>query len=440
MSNARSTTPTPFSVPDSAGPVFISYRRNDGAEIAAELAWILRASGIPVWRDLDDLPPGDTEERLEQAVAEGLSGGVLVVTPDIVNSRIVKQTEAPGLIEFHEAHPQFALAIANDVKYATGGTDYTAPDRLLERRPGNLSGVDQKPADRAGLLALSKKLVQHRIAQHRDIVAADARTLSITVQTRNSAQVYDRTGAQLDIRIRRSNHDRLPDVDGLRDLKDTIDLLSDSYTRAGAQRVRLGGGAHLSVALAIGAALPTTRVRHTEVVDLEGDTWANGPVSSMSATPLTQIVQQGSNPALTLRHRPPVAMYVDMLQQRSDAAFQRFLDERGDTFAAWSHFRLTVDGPIDPADAAWLAGEIAMRLREISSEHGNAEVHLLLRCPFALAVLVGTRLNTLRVVAYEWDDANADSPSDHRPVYVPALRICPSSGAGVIEEVLLTVP
>jgi len=133
-------------------------------------------------------------------------------------------------------------------------------------------------------------------------------------------------------------------------------------------------------------------------------------------------------------------MYVDMLQQRSDAAFQRFLDERGDTFAAWSHFRLTVDGPIDPADAAWLAGEIAMRLREISSEHGNAEVHLLLRCPFALAVLVGTRLNTLRVVAYEWDDANADSPSDHRPAYVPALRICPSSGAGVIEEVLLTVP
>ena len=46
--------------PDPADPVFISYRQKDGTGVAGELAWLLRAAGIPVWRDRDDLPPGDT--------------------------------------------------------------------------------------------------------------------------------------------------------------------------------------------------------------------------------------------------------------------------------------------------------------------------------------------------------------------------------------------
>ncbi|MCT1386249.1 toll/interleukin-1 receptor domain-containing protein [Brachybacterium sp. p3-SID1565] len=75
--------------PDPADPVFISYRQKDGTGVATELARLLRAAGIPVWRDRDDLPPGDTEARLKQAIAAGISGGVLVTTPDVVNSRVV---------------------------------------------------------------------------------------------------------------------------------------------------------------------------------------------------------------------------------------------------------------------------------------------------------------------------------------------------------------
>ena len=67
----------------SRGPVFLSYRHSDGAELAMDLAWALRSAGVPVWHDRSDLPPGDTERRLEEAMQSGLSGAVLVVTPDI---------------------------------------------------------------------------------------------------------------------------------------------------------------------------------------------------------------------------------------------------------------------------------------------------------------------------------------------------------------------
>src|SRR6266705_5292509 len=79
-------------------PVFISYRTSDGSGIAAALAWALRATGVPVWHDVTDLPPGDTERRLQEALVSGLSGAVLLITPDIQHSRVVREIEVPGLL------------------------------------------------------------------------------------------------------------------------------------------------------------------------------------------------------------------------------------------------------------------------------------------------------------------------------------------------------
>jgi hypothetical protein len=58
----------------------------------------------------------------------------------------------------------------------------------------------------------------------------------LSLQTRNTPQVYDRIGSQLDIRIRPSEHERLPSPAGLHDLQDTIVLIPDAITRSGAQR------------------------------------------------------------------------------------------------------------------------------------------------------------------------------------------------------------
>lgn len=427
-----------ISIPDPVDPVFISYRQSDGTDIAAELAWLLRAAGIPVWRDRDDLPPGDTGARLKQAIAAGISGGVLVVTPDVVSSRVVKTLEAPRLLALHQAYEAFVLGIANSVETDSGGTDYTAPDRLLEVRPGTLSGVDQYSTGREGLVKIVRGMLWHRIALQREQIQATDQVLNLSLQTRNTPQVYDRTGDQLDIRIRPSKHERLPNAEGLKDLQDTIEFLPDAATRSGANRIHVEGGAHLSVAFAIGAALPSTRIGRMEVEDRQDAIWASDGEARFISPPLVRKIDAATSLSPILSGRPAVAVYVDLLPQRSDAAFSRFLEGHATLLAAWCHLVSTGNGLLESSVAGVIAADVAAHIREISNKNDNAVIHILLRCPFPIAVLIGRLTNTLRFVVYEWDDTDPTDGEDYRARFVPTLRVRTSASQGVIEEVLIS--
>lgn len=423
---------------DVFGPLFLSYRQNDGTEIVAELAWLLRAAGIPVWRDKDDLPPGDTANRLGEAISDGLSGATLAITEDIANSSIVKNIEAPRLIGLHREDSRFQLLIANDVAEGTGSLDYTAPDRLLGRIEDDLKGVDQSATSTEGLLALTRKALTHRMVQHRAAVEANG-YFDLTIQTRNIGQVYDRTGGQLDIRVRRSNHEKLPDPAGLEDLRCTLGFLPDAITSTGARKVRVGGGAHLSVAFALGIGLPSSRIGQLEVIDQRSDVWASGPEAAVP-TPLTLDFDVAEHPTTpSSGTRPRVAVYVDLLPTQSDTAFERYLDEYGATLKAHGIIRSPKRGLIDHESAGAVASEVAGLIRQFSGTHSNARVDLLLAVPFGLAVLIGRLSNTLRVRLFEWDDTDdpADKRIDARPRYVPCLEVRAGSTAGPITSVLL---
>jgi hypothetical protein len=427
---------TADATPDPTDPVFISYRQKDGTHITAELAWLLRAAGIPVWRDKDDLPPGDTEKRLTQAISAGISGAVLVTTPDIANSTVVKFVEAQQLLELHQSQPRFALAIANAVETEKGSLDYSAPDMLLGVKPGTLAGVDQHPVDREGLLRIVQQLLWHRMVNHRARVA-ETQIFELSLQTRNTPQSYDRTTSQLDIRIRPSEHERLPSAAGLKDLKDTIAFLPDAVTRSAAQRVRIRGGAHLSAAFAVGAALPSSRVGHMEVIDQEGKSWASAGEARSPSPPYLWVEAQASNSVPTTTGRRAVAVYLDLREERSNAAFDRYIEENRQYLSAWQHLRSNGGDLLDSSLAGVIAADAAARIRTLTNDNANAEVHLLLRCPFPIAILVGRLTNTLRVVAYEWDDSDEAIDDAGRPRYAPALRVRASAVTGAIEEVLL---
>lgn len=423
---------------DVFGPLFLSYRQSDGSETVAELAWLLRAAGIPVWRDKDDLPPGDTADRLREAMADGLSGATLVITEDIAASSIVRNIEAPKLIDLHRNDPRFQLLIANDVAKGTGSMDYLAPDRLLGRVEDDLKGVDQSATSTDGLFTIARKALAHRMAQHRAAVDAGGR-FELTIQTRNIGQVYDRTGAQLDIRIRRSNHEKLPNPAGLEDLRRTLALLPDAITSTGAQLVRVGGGAHLSVAFTLGIALPSSRIGQLQVVDQRSDVWASGREANVSLTPTLQFDVAKHTAVHSSGGRPRVAIYVDLLPTQSDAAFERYLDEFGDSLAAHGIVRSPQRGLLDPSEAGAVASEVAGLVRQLSAAHSNARVDLLLAVPFGIAVLIGRLCNTLRVRLFEWDDSEdaIESREDARPRYVPCLEVRAGSTAGPITAVLL---
>lgn len=416
---------------DHTDPVFISYRHSDGTDITAELAWLLRAGGIPVWRDTDDLPPGDTNERLKQAIDSGLSGAVLVITPDVERSRVIREVEAPRLIALHQTYNDFALGIVNAVQTRSGSIDYGAPDRVLNQSFQTLAGVDQKVGTRDDLIALIRGMVFHRIAHRRSAVALNDGTFHLSVQTRNTPQVYDRTGSELDIRIRPSMHERLPSAEGLKDLADVLQILPNAITRAGAKRVRISGGAHLSVALALGMALPASRIGELEVIDQRGVAWVGEDIARKPDVPSLDVAASGAGPALQdITGRSRVAVYLDLVSPRSDTAFQRFLDQNRSALTEWAHLRHIEEGPLDPARAGEIAAEAAYRIRELSSNNANAEVDLLIRAPFASAILIGSLLNTVRVTVHEWDDTNG-------PSYVPTLRLLSSTTGGAVRDVLI---
>ena len=418
-----------------AGPVFLSYRHSDGDPIAVELSWLLRAGGVPVWHDFTDLPPGDTSARLREALTVGIAGAVLIVTPDLAQSVIVRTVELPELLA-RRPIPEFFLAVANAVRAPDGGVDHAAPDALLQCPRGTLASLNQNSgADRGGLLEVVREAVRHRLLRTE---RSEDRVLVLDIQTRSVPVSRPRTGADLSLRIRPPAGTRLPDPQGLRDLADSLTFLPEAVALSGATTVRVTGGAHLSAAFALGAALPATLVGDLRVVDTAAHTWAAPTVSALPQGPHALVEVGQGNGRTAVAGRPRVLVYADLLASPSDGAFIRLLDEQGASFAAWSHLRLRVPAPLDPDAAGPLVAELAYRVRALSEQFGNADVHLLLRCPFPVAVLLGRLTNTLRVVIYEWDDHENPGDQDVRARYVPSLRVRATASASPVEMVLLS--
>lgn len=420
-----------------SGPVFISYRQFDGTATAVTLAWLLRAAGIPVWQDQTDLPPGDTNPRLAEALDGGLSGACLVTTQDIANSGVVRTVELPELYALAR-DPEFSFVVANTVRKAKPSVDldYGAPDRLLSQ-PNKLSAFKQYPADtRGGLIQIAGELLDARAARVRTRHAQTGpEPLRISVQTRERPQAHPADSADLSMRLRPAAHGRLPDLDGLVDLQDALPLLPGALGRAAATEVRITGGAHLSVAFALGAALPSTLLPNVAVDDGKGGLWSCGPVSTTGPARLTRLESHNMRPVKATGARREVLAYVDLLPTPADAAFTLLLSKN--EFDAHEQICPTTGGLLDAATSGPLIEEIADRLRSLVQRHDHARLHLLLRCPFPVALLLGRLCNTLRIVVYEWDDAELPGDPDARPRYVPTLQIQATHAHGPVTHVLL---
>jgi hypothetical protein len=414
---------------DVHGPVFISYRQSDGTPTSASVARRLRAAGVPVWRDKTDLPPGDTTARLQEAIDAGISGAVIVITDHVIESQVMREVEVPRLLELHRSDPRFALQIVNKVR-AGGKVDYAAPDRLLQLAPGTLKGVDQQPATTKGLQGAARALVELRVARHRDVGAHDL--FAVSVQSRNEGRASDVSNATLGVRLEASLDGRLPSRVGLEDLRWVCSLLPTLFVESRQSVVSISGGSHLSPAFAIGAALPSTRAGRMLICQgSHGAVWdsASAVTGASSAFGLLEEARDGATgPAATAS-----AVYVDVVAgEASDFAFDQFWAQHSaeirEALVLRSEQRIQISAEQGPA----LAAEIMARIRALWGRCGNGEVHLFLRVPFPLAVLLGRLSNTLSVTVYEWTAADGAR-------YVPALRVESGAQPSAVREIVLPI-
>ncbi len=378
------------------------------------------------------MPPGDTERRLEEAIQSGLSGAVLLVTPDIGASSVVKDIELPQLLAL-EAEGAFTLSIASTIEAESGGLDYSAPDSLLSRSKPNLKGLRQDPALTSRDIARSH--CRQRMEGLREGIEAAGQVIDINLQTRITPSATGSHG-DLVVRLRLPTHgDHRPHRQGLEDLRLFLGDLPHLLEIAGARHTRVSGGAYLSVAFALGAALPTTLLGDVDAVDTAGYTWTfsdNAP-APVASTRLLEVT--GRSP----REAPigDAIVYVDLLPTRSGPAFDRLLEARLGRLASVFHIRTVAEGNLLPEDAGAIVAEASHAIRQAVSRSETSEVHLLLRCPWTVALLLGRMLNTIRVNLYEWEDGPDDRGSRVVQRYLPSLVVRSGAGGSPIERVVL---
>ena len=418
---------------DTRGPVFISYRQSDGTDLAIDTAWALRAAGVPVWHDRSDLPPGDTERRLAEAIESGLSGAVLLVTLELEHSSVVREIELPQLLEL-ERDRDFTFSILSTIELGEGKLDYDAPDRLLDQPRGTLKRLKQEPALAQRQIAeTARSHGQRRMQAVRHGVQAAGCVITIDVQTR-IPPFATRVDADMVLRLRPPmDGQRRPHHLGLRDMSLFLADLPQLVALAGAEHATVRGGAHLTAAYALGAALPTTLFGRIDVLDTAGDVWSLGgdpPDPDLSHRLLS--VKQTTQTSVP---GGQILVYLDLLPARSDSAFDDLAARNIDRFASTYHIRPTRDGNLRADEAAAIVGEASRTIRELAGKSQTSEVHLLLRSPWTVALLLGRTLNTIRVCLYEWEDGPDTDGSNVAPRYIPSLSVRSGAGGSPIERV-----
>ncbi len=130
----------------------------------------------------------------------------------------------------------------------------------------------QEPAGTQRQLADAARSQCQRRMQlvRREVEAADW-VITFDVQTR-IPPFATRVDSDLVLRLRPPmDGDRRPHYEGLRDLQLFLVDLPQLVALAGAEHATVRGGAHLSVAYALGAALPTTLIGRIGVFDTTGE-------------------------------------------------------------------------------------------------------------------------------------------------------------------------
>jgi SMODS-associated and fused to various effectors sensor domain/TIR domain len=413
-------------------PVFISYRTSDGSRLAAALAWALRATGVPVWHDVTDLPPGDTTRRLQEALTSGLSGAVLIVSPDIGHSDVIRETELPGMLNL-EPDSTFTFAIGSVIPRPgdPSGTkghqdlDYAAADALLAQPPGTLQRFKQYPLfDDAEIAVLAREIAAQRMTAVRALGNPD---VLLDIQTRLDARG---TPPEVPLAVRTrppSPGHRLPDPEIWPPFAAFLGDLPRLLSIAGAQRLHIRGGAHLTAAFALGAAVPVTSTWPVTVEDQTGAVW--DPAGRRAPSPRVPLREESQADQADAPAGTPVAVYVDLVPapEPGDAFADHIAAHRG-RYAHTTRLEPTRRRPIPAEAASTLVTDLAQRVRACAAQAATHRVHLFLRVPFAIAVLLGRTLNTLETTLYEWDDTSTT------PRYVETVTVASGRGGGPVVQ------
>jgi hypothetical protein len=410
---------------DPTGCSFLSYRRSRHQE-ARLLIQAQHDLGIPTWQDIEDLPTGQAETEIRKALDDpGTANGLLWLTPDVEQSAMIRQVEAPGLVRRHQANDGFFLqpVVAGGLTYADA-TRIAGP--LLDGAilaDWNLHSASSDPVSPEDAAQVAARVLHHRLAFiDRQLPATEP--VQVLVDTFDRPPKRSGHALVLDW-TRRFDQPRGRGADPAvwRDvILPVLDqVVATILATAPGRPVVAGGKLPIPAAVAVGVALLAQRGQQLswrqQVPGIGEQLWGlNAPPEPSG---FTFQLREGAVTGEDL------AVLVSVSDEVSNA-FGRATAAHG----ADSQFRgiLAIGRPAPPphrlnaGQATDVANIVVAGLRATRQRYPTIKgVHLFMAVPAGLAVMIGQLLNTFgKVQTYDFVAADPDAP------YRPAVVLHPS--------------
>jgi len=409
---------------DQEGRIFISYRRSPtrilGDSEAQALIDALRDRGVPTWRDVDDLGPEPSEDELAQTLGDpALAGAVVLLSPEVETSPMVRVGEAPAILDRFKARDGVLL------KLVLIGLDYGDIDRVLDC-PGAFQEASRFDIDK----------VKGDVLQ-----ADDARRIAKAVVVQRLEAIKDRDPGEpftVGLFSRRTpgfegfalRHDVTPYFEG-RVAKsgayEAIEIaLYDSASALAATGHKIPIVGHGNAALPLGVLFGA--VYSPFVFDLVWQQAAPGasPEDWSLTTGIEDIDLQISVSKGDLQSEELVlglSINADVEREAAEYLETQSLKPRASIHVGLARGPLQRGQTISAKQGLKIAYAAIDAARNLNTELRlkRVNLHLFLACPLSLAVLIGQNLNTFnQCIVYEHLEGA-------KPAYDEAHRFKPSS-------------
>lgn len=380
------------------GSIFISYRRSparsSGDEEARLVCHALRDRGVPTWRDLDDLNSVPTEDGLRATLSsEKIAGAVLLISPEVETSDMIRKVEAPEIFERFQRTADFF------VQLVLINLDYRDVDKVLDNPGGfqnisnfNIHRIQKESLDTEDARQIAKAILKMRLGIIRS--CDPNQKLSVGLYSRRSLSAEGLTLLH-NFTPYFTNRDAKPMAyenieTALFDAASTLAVTSNQPIP-----IVASGNAALPLGVLFGA------VYSPFVFDLvwkqfspwgDLDNW-----SIKSDTAHISTIVRDSKDCLTSEDLL-LAISVNAVV---DPAAVEYVKEAGLSLRATISLGLQ-DGPLQRGQSITsqqglkIAREAVSAVRSLKDklQMKRANLHLFLACPLALAVLIGQDLNT----------------------------------------------
>jgi len=388
---------------DPTGEVFLSYN-HEQKDLAVEIDRRLREHGVPVWRDERKIGPDPLESQIESVLqSEEISGAILLLSQDILDSPTILNVELPQIHTRHKNDDTFfafilrcpglsarrASEILSDTAHVNDFSEwfFHALELSEDDSPNCNQVVDEVIQRRLSALVNSK---------------SDTDTIRCSINSYPSPNPTDKLWLHADI----SHHfedNRLPTEEMWNNrIRETITRLTNHLAEYAEDKViEFTGRTRLPIAFTVGSQYPTPRGIHAKWAQQDPNfnkiIWdVTGPSSD---------AELSVNSTLKDSSMTDLAVYLSLTDEVRPEVGNSASD-LPDFNTELEITRTDYDQDITPAQGLKIANTFQKTVRDELNTRSNIEtIHLFQSSPVGLSFLLGQHTNTLPPIqTYAFND------------------------------------